>query len=268
MASGDLVAEYLDDLRSRLARGVIRTSREGAVRIAAEAEDHLREAAAAGIAAGMREEDAQRAAIAAFGQARAVARAHRPPASSVLTAMAFATCPLLAAYALVAAALGGAILCWKAANVWNDPAQPGGAAAPHQPTLMSHLGGSAVLGREIGTFVLLCMCATAGLALLAGYLIARRRQRARDGMARVVPLPGFFPPVAAAGLLMMGLAEVMAPTRAFFLIDAVQGGPELAIGAFYASMVMAVACAGWSAVALTRWTLGRIRRRRVTLSQG
>jgi hypothetical protein len=45
--------------------------------ILAEAEDHLRETAAAGLATGMSELEAQRSAISSFGPALAVARAHR-----------------------------------------------------------------------------------------------------------------------------------------------------------------------------------------------
>jgi hypothetical protein len=44
----------------------------------AEAEDHLRETAADGLAAGMTEREAQQAAISAFGSVTAVVRAHEP----------------------------------------------------------------------------------------------------------------------------------------------------------------------------------------------
>jgi hypothetical protein len=44
--------------------------------ILAEAEDHLRETAAAGLAIGMTEREAQEAAISSFGPVRAVVRAH------------------------------------------------------------------------------------------------------------------------------------------------------------------------------------------------
>jgi hypothetical protein len=44
--------------------------------ILAEAEDHLRESAAAAVAAGQTETEAQQAAIAGFGSVRAVVRAH------------------------------------------------------------------------------------------------------------------------------------------------------------------------------------------------
>src|ERR1700735_1125047 len=61
----DQIAEYLDQLRSSLL-----TSRRRAQLILDEAEDHLRESAAAGVAAGLTEAEAQRAAIARFGSGR------------------------------------------------------------------------------------------------------------------------------------------------------------------------------------------------------
>lgn len=66
----DPVSRYLSELRASL-RG------PDADRILAEAEDHLREAIAAGQAAGRTEAEAQEAAISAFGSVRAVARAHQ-----------------------------------------------------------------------------------------------------------------------------------------------------------------------------------------------
>ena len=63
---------YLDELR----RG-LRVLPGEAELILAEAEDHLRETAAAGLAVGMTEQEAQEAAISSFGAVRAVVRAHR-----------------------------------------------------------------------------------------------------------------------------------------------------------------------------------------------
>jgi len=65
----DLVAEYLRELRARLRM-------PDADLVLAEAEDHLRESVAAGVAIGMSERAAQEAAISAFGSVRAVVRAH------------------------------------------------------------------------------------------------------------------------------------------------------------------------------------------------
>ena len=68
----DLIAGYLEELYAGL-----RVPVAEAELIAAEAEDHLRETAAAGIAIGMTELEAQQAAISSFGPVRAVVRAHR-----------------------------------------------------------------------------------------------------------------------------------------------------------------------------------------------
>ncbi len=68
----DLIAGYLEELYAGL-----RVPAAEAELIAAEAEDHLRETAAAGIAIGMTELEAQQAAISSFGPVRAVVRAHR-----------------------------------------------------------------------------------------------------------------------------------------------------------------------------------------------
>jgi len=71
-APPDLIAGYLADLCTGL-----RVPDAEAELILAEAEDHLRETAAAGRETGMTELEAQQRAISSFGPARAVARAHR-----------------------------------------------------------------------------------------------------------------------------------------------------------------------------------------------
>ena len=68
----DLIAGYLAELRA----GLWVPAAEAEL-ILAEAEDHLRETAAAGLAVGMTELEAQQAAISSFGPVRAVIRAHR-----------------------------------------------------------------------------------------------------------------------------------------------------------------------------------------------
>ncbi len=68
----DLIAGYLAELRAGL-----RVPAAEAELIVAEAEDHLRETAAAGLAIGMTELEAQQAAISSFGPVRAVVQAHR-----------------------------------------------------------------------------------------------------------------------------------------------------------------------------------------------
>jgi short-chain Z-isoprenyl diphosphate synthase len=65
----ELIRQYLDELRLSL-----RIPEVG--RILVEAEDHLREAAAAGTAAGLTETEAQQAAITGFGPVRVIVYAH------------------------------------------------------------------------------------------------------------------------------------------------------------------------------------------------
>jgi len=75
----DPIGEYLDQLRAGLRTGMragLCTGPQEAELIVAEAEDHLRETAAAGLAIGMTEREAQEAAISIFGPVRAVVRAH------------------------------------------------------------------------------------------------------------------------------------------------------------------------------------------------
>lgn len=69
--TGDLIDGYLAELRASL-----RTPPGRTAEILAEAEDHLRESVAAGVATGMTEREAQESAISAFGSVRAVVRAH------------------------------------------------------------------------------------------------------------------------------------------------------------------------------------------------
>ena len=66
-AGSDLIAGYLDQMRAGL-----RVPAAEAELLLAEAEDHLRETAAAGRAVGMTEREAQEAAISSFGPVRAV----------------------------------------------------------------------------------------------------------------------------------------------------------------------------------------------------
>ena len=70
-AGTDLIAGYLEELRAGLW-----VPAADAELIVAEAEDHLRETAAAGLAVGMTELEAHQAAISSFGPVRAVIRAH------------------------------------------------------------------------------------------------------------------------------------------------------------------------------------------------
>jgi hypothetical protein len=67
----DLIEGYLNELRTSL-----QLAPAEAGLVVAETEDHLRETAACGLAAGMTEHEAQLAAMSAFGSISAVVRAH------------------------------------------------------------------------------------------------------------------------------------------------------------------------------------------------
>jgi hypothetical protein len=210
--SGDLIDEYLARLRASL-----RLPRERTAEILAEAEDHLREYAAAGEALGMTEREAQEAAISAFGQVRAVVRAHRRPASFA-SEVCLAACKLAAVYLL--AILG----YWLTREhvLAPDGTQPAGA------------NGSP---GAVSAAVTLAGCAVAGLALLAAYLRARRSWRGRRD-ASEAPLGGYFQLCAAIPMLVFGpivvivIGNVAHPGRAFAVpaLAAVVGSIVVALG--------------------------------------
>jgi len=182
----DLIARYLTRLRAGL-----RVPPERAEQILAEAEDHLRESAAAGAALGLTEADAQEAAIAAFGRVRAVTRAHRRPFSAALAEVGVAAMKLAAVYLLTVAAAGLCMLALERALLQL-------AAPPGWTVLTAPVD----YARTIGV---LLVSAAAGLALLAGCRQAGRR-RARGprwpgGIAPGALLGGYFPLAAAVCML-------------------------------------------------------------------
>ena len=113
----------------RQLRSGLLTSRRRAQLILDEAEDHLRESAAAGVTAGLTEAEAQQAAIASFGSVRAVVRAHAARHGRAFAAIAnvvLGTWKLVAVYLL---ADFGAWLAYRLVTA-NGPlatvAAPGG----------------------------------------------------------------------------------------------------------------------------------------------
>jgi hypothetical protein len=102
------------------------------------------------------------AAIAAFGQARVVVRAHRRPASLALAEAGMAAMRLAASYLLAASGAGLSVLVLREAVV-HAVALPGTAVV------------SAGLGYS-RTISVLAAAAIAGLALLGGYRAAERRR--------------------------------------------------------------------------------------------
>ena len=148
------VEEYLRQLRASL-----RTRPEETSRILAEAEDHLRESVAAGIAAGLTGTEAAEAAVSSFGTVRAVARAHQTPRGQAAAALARPGMALwwLAGTALTSVFTVGLVMV----VVIAAKGQHSGSPDPPHPSL----GGLAYL---------VVACGALGLLLLGSYSRARR----------------------------------------------------------------------------------------------
>jgi len=116
---GDLIGAYLNQLRAGL-----RVAPDEAELILAEAEDHLRETAAAARAIGMTEREAQEAAISGFGPVRAVVHAHqtRRGRAAAVAGDAAAAAWKLASLFVVAAGVSG--LATDASRTVNPMPQP------------------------------------------------------------------------------------------------------------------------------------------------
>jgi hypothetical protein len=155
-AAPDLVAGYLADLYAGL-----RVPAAEAELILAEAEDHLRETAAAGLAIGMTELEAQQSAVSSFGPVRAVVRAHR---RRTVTAG------------------GAAMAAWKLAALLATTVGAGGLAGMG---IFAFLLRSAPAGPGPVPTVLVVYAAMAagGLVLLAARRLARRGTSGRDPLS-------------------------------------------------------------------------------------
>ncbi len=178
----DPIGEYLDQLRAGL-----RTGPQEAELILAEAEDHLRETAAAGLATGMTEREAQEAAIAIFGPVRAVVRAHHARRGWLAAAgeAGLAAWKLASILLLTSGVTGLAIA--TILTIWPPVAGlPSG--VPAQVPVPIFLGVSDSL------WLAWAVAAVGGAILLAGCGLTLRVQRRRG---RGMLLGGFFPMVAA-----------------------------------------------------------------------
>jgi hypothetical protein len=238
----DLIEAYLGELRAKL-----RTP--DAELVLAEAEDHLRESAAAGLAIGMSEREAQEAAISAFGPVRAVARAHafrggRAGAGLMLAALRLGWTGMsaIAASGFVALAMnhlfgrsfvGGApagtrfapAQCQHWLSIWH------GAHSCAQAAMLESSSDAVSLRVAVG--------GVGGLALLGVYLLALLYWR--PGVRQVLPR-GFFPLAAAA---------VFAAGALALAVCAFTGGPLGALagpGAYLSGALTAAAgAAGYAA---------------------
>jgi len=226
-APRDLIEEYLDRLR----RG-LRVRAGEAELILAEAEDHLRETEAAGLAVGMTEHEAQEAAISSFGPVRAVTRAHLARAAGGPAVAVMAAWKLISLLLLAAGLSGMAIVVLAGfARRASGPAPlfPAGPGPNH--TTFYHLAFNPVSGVWTqtagwsgqdpayisgGTVSWLSqpfpgwhaavLLTIAGVVLLAGYGLIRRRLPGE-------PLAGLFPAVAVSVFGALGLALLVIALR-------------------------------------------------------
>jgi hypothetical protein len=216
----DPIEEYLGQLRAGLRTGLragLCAGPREAELILAEAEDHLRETAAAGLAIGMTEREAQEAAISSFGPVRAVVRAHRSrrgwraaAAEAGLTVWKLASVLLLTsgitglAVAIIGTIWPTIVLVPNSGVCWP--------CLPDQNFVPVSLGVSDSLW-------LAWAVATAGGAILlagCGLTLRRRRRRGRGmllgGLFPMVAV-GFFSAIALAFTTMGASAPVWPATR-------------------------------------------------------
>ncbi|HYB19112.1 MAG TPA: hypothetical protein VEF71_27100 [Streptosporangiaceae bacterium] len=199
-AGSDLIAGYLDQMRAGL-----RVPLAEAELILAEAEDHLRETASAGLAIGMAEREAHEAAISSFGPVRAVVRAHHARRGWLAAAAeaGLAAWKLAAILLLTSGVTGLAID--TTLRIWPPvvTVTPGSQATcwPCLPTQATVIINPVWLAWAVA--------AVGGAIMLAGCgLILRVRRRRGRGML----LGGFFPMVAAgfSGAIALALTTLSA----------------------------------------------------------
>ena len=196
-ADRDPIRQYLDQLRLSL-----RIPEVG--RILVEAEDHLREATAAGMAAGLTERAAQQAAITSFGPVRAIVYAHQTRhgrVAAVLADLAIALWRVFAFYLLLFFALGLVALM-----------EPGAADCPaHSRTCA--LTTLVPETSPLATVISWAAMGAAGVALFAAYVLVRGFQR-RRGRVWSVPLGGYFPLTATLVSIAVGTGLLLLATGA------------------------------------------------------
>ena len=192
----DPIGEYLDQLRAGLRTGLragLCTGPQEAELILAEAEDHLRETAAAGLAIGMTEREAQEAAISSFGPVRAVVHAHHARRGWLAAAAeaGLAAWKLAAILLLTSGVTGLAIAVIN--TIW-----PTVVLVPNTGVCWPCLPGQAFvpvfLGVSDSLWLAWAVATAGGAILLAGCCLTLRRRRRRG---RGMLLGGLFPMVAA-----------------------------------------------------------------------
>jgi hypothetical protein len=227
----DLIGEYLDRLRASL-----RVAPGEAELIVAEAEDHLRETAAAGLAVGMSELEAQEAAISSFGPVRAVVRAHQARRGRVAALAGDAGVAAWKLTALLVAAAGVSGLATDAVRAMHPMPQPTVTLARGTYVVIVGIRHSPFLDPH---FLLSVAAVVCGAILLTGYRLVRRRQQRKGRQGGPLPA-GAFPAVAAGffGAVSLGLV-------ALSLSGPGGGPPGLFIVAYLALAVGYAARAAW-----------------------
>ncbi len=243
MNEGDPIQRYLTRLRAGLPA-------RDTDRILAEAEDHLRETVAAGLAVGLTEAEAQEAAISSFGSVRAVVRAHTTRPGNLVRGRT------------PRAVLGDLILsAWKLGGIGLTAIGASGAVV----ALMNLTLGRAFVGQPppgvtfskahcaywMSAWVHAHTCAQAamleassdavslrgaagilGLAVLATYAAWRTVTRSR-GTGPGVLLAGYFPLLAATvfggGALVLAMAQLTGYSVSFGPGDYLSGAIVAAI---------------------------------------
>ena len=201
------------------------------------------------------------AASAASGPPRRSARARRTPVRALAAAAGFTAWSLLACYLLLSALLGGVLLyldtrvspgllsSWSGGIVLYVNGQTPPAPLLDPGPVAASFGG----------------CVLAGLLLLAGFLMVRRR-RLESGLAPARLPRGLSLMVAATGLTFLGLAEYW-----FFRGDVMgqlhvaDGIACLVLGSQWAAVLMGAGCGLRAVAILVRWgvTSGQGRDRQV-----
>jgi hypothetical protein len=181
------IEDYLRALRASLHTPPSETSR-----ILAEAEDHLAESVAAGLAAGLTETEAAEAAISSFGSVLAVVRAHqtrRSRAAAVLTDLGKPICGLTGVLlvSVFAVFLIAGVVAFATSQAHHSAPGPGGSPGP--------LAG------------LILLSGPAGEVALIGYLLLRRLQR-RRGHGPQTALQSAYGPLAGT-VIFAGLAVTL-----------------------------------------------------------
>ena len=188
-AAPDLIDRYLAELCAGL-----RVSAGEAELILAEAEDHLRETAAAGRAGGMSEAEAQRAAISGFGPVRAVVRAYRrrtvTPGDAAMAAWKLA--------GLLATAVGAGGLAGMGMLEYSLRASPFSSLASGWMPGLTLAPELTMPGTAQRSVLIYAAMAAGGLILLTMRWLARRGSPGRDPLSKGVTAGCF---LLAAALL-------------------------------------------------------------------